>query len=132
MNKQRGSSNPAFALPVCYVIGRHADRSSVFRLWQKVGQEKSAEIRRRPLDVNGSVKSRDWSALMVAGASLARDLLAVVAKILKRGVAPSMDNPRSLLAVLDGSVALRKAVSEHFADASIQRCLVHSTQGIPT
>ena len=62
VNKQRGRS-----------------KSNVSRLWQKVGREKFAELRRRPLNVNAKGKPRDWLALMLDGVSLAKDLSAVVA-----------------------------------------------------
>ena len=141
VNKQRGSS-----------------KSNVSRLWQKVGREKFSELRRRPLDVDGNGEQRDWLALMLDGVSLAKDLFAVVAvgitvegwkvvldfelgasenvttasalvaRIVKRGFAPSEDRP--LLAVLDGSAALRKALVKHFPDARIQRCLVHKERNL--
>ena len=141
VNKQRGSS-----------------KSNVSRLWQKVGREKFAELRRRPLNVDATGKPRDWLALMLDGVSLAKDLSAVVAvgitvegwkvvldfelgasenvttastlvsRIVERGFVPSGDRP--LLAVLDGSEALRKAVVKHFLDARIQRCLVHKERNL--
>ena len=141
VNKQRGSS-----------------KSTVSRLWQKVGREKFAQLRRRPLGVDSDGKPRDWLALMLDGVVLAKDMLAVVAigitvegwkvvldfelgasenvttasavvaRIVQRGFAPSGNRP--LLAVLDGSDALRKAVVKHFPDARVQRCLVHKARNL--
>ena len=47
---------------------------------------------------------------------------ALVARLARRGFTAGGDRP--LLAVFDGSAALRKATTEHFPDARIQRCLV--------
>jgi transposase-like protein len=137
---------------------RGSSKSSVCRLWQKVGREKFAQLRRRPLDVDSDGNRRDWLALMLDGVALAKDVLAVVAvgitvegwkvvldfevgasenvtvasavvtRIVERGFATSGDRP--LLAVLDGSVPLRKAVLKHFPDARIQRCLVHKERNL--
>jgi transposase-like protein len=46
--------------------------------------------------------------------------------LIERGFTPS----RRLLAVLDGSAALKKAVRKFFPDAEIQRCLVHKERNI--
>ena len=54
---------------------------------------------------------------------VARDLMS---RLTKRGF--HCDRP--LLAVLDGSDALRVAVKEFFADAVVQRCLVHKERNI--
>ncbi len=108
------------------------------------------------VDRNG--KQRHWLALMLDGVGLAKDVLAVVAlgitvggrkvvldfelggsenvttasavvaRIVKRGFTPRGGRP--LLAVLDGSAALRKAVKNHFPDARIQRCLVHKERNL--
>lgn len=142
------------------VVGkqRGSSKSSVSRLWQKVGREKFAQLRGRPLDVDSNGKPRKWLALMLDGVGLAKDVLAVVAlgitvegekvvldfelgasenetvasavvaRVVERGFAPSDDRP--LLAVLDGSRPLRKAVKKHFPDARIQRCLVHKERNL--
>jgi len=137
---------------------RGSSKSSVSRLWQKVGREKLAHLRGRPLDVDSNGKPRDWLALMLDGVALAKDVLAVVAigitvegwkvvldfelgasenvttasavitRIVERGFAPRGDRP--LLAVLDGSAPLRKAVLKHFPNARIQRCLVHKERNL--
>ena len=137
---------------------RGSSKSSMSRLWQKVGREKFAQLRGRPLDVDSDGKPRDWLALMLDGVALAKDVLAVVAigitvegwkvvldfeigasesatvatavvgRIVKRGFVPRGGRP--LLAVLDGSDALRKAVVKHFPDARIQRCLVHKERNL--
>ena len=46
---------------------RGSSKSSVSRMWQKVGREKFAQLRRRPLDVDSEGKRRDWLALMLDG-----------------------------------------------------------------
>ena len=127
-------------------------------MWQKVGREKFAQLRRRSLEVDSEGKRRDWLALMLDGVALAKDVLAVVAigitvegwkvvldfelgasenvtvasavvaRIVKRGFATSGNRP--LLAVLDGSGPLRKAVVKQFPDARIQRCLVHKERNL--
>ncbi len=127
-------------------------------MWQKVGREKLAQLRGRPLDVDSDGNRRDWLALMLDGVGLAKDVLAVVAigitvegwkvvldfevgasenatvasavvgRIVERGFAPRGNRP--LLVVLDGSDALRKAVVKHFPDARIQRCLVHKERNL--
>jgi len=53
---------------------------------------------------------------------------AVVTRIVERGFAPREGRP--LLAVLDGSTPLRKAVLKHFPNARIQRCLVHKERNL--
>jgi len=137
---------------------RGSSKSSISRLWQKVGREKFAQLRRRPLDVDSAGNRRDWLALMLDGVALAKDVLAVVAigitvegwkvvldfelgasenvtvasavvaRIVKRGFATRGNRP--LLVVLDGSDPLRNAVVKHFPDARIQRCLVHKERNL--
>ncbi|MEA3239832.1 MAG: transposase, partial [Candidatus Bipolaricaulota bacterium] len=58
---------------------RGSSKSTVSRLWQKVGRERLAQLRRRPVDVDSDGKPRDWLALMLDGVGLAKDMLAVVA-----------------------------------------------------
>ena len=137
---------------------RGSSKSTVSRLWKKVGRERLAQLRRRSLNVDSAGKPRDWLALMLDGVALAKNVLAVVAigitvegykvvldfelgasenvttasavvaRIVKRGFATSGNRP--LLAVLDGSAALRKAVVKHFPHARIQRCLVHKERNL--
>ena len=52
----------------------------------------------------------------------------LVSRIVERGFVPRGDRP--LLAVRDGSEALRKAVVKHFLDARIQRCLVQKERNL--
>ena len=56
-------------------------------------------------------------------AEVARDLMR---RLIKRG----FHCDRRLLAVLDGSDALRSVVKESFPDSVIQRCLVHKERNI--
>ena len=125
-------------------------KSSVSRLWVKAGRKFVDELRER------DIASGDWLVLMLDGIVLSKDQTAIVAigvttggtkrvldfelgstenyevcrdlvgRIVKRGFATS----RRLLAVLDGSSALRKAVLKFFPDAAIQRCLVHKERNI--
>ncbi len=125
-------------------------KSSVSRLWIEAGRKFVDELRER------DIASRDWLVLMLDGIVLSKDQTAIVAigvttggtkhvldfelgstenyevcrdlmgRIVNRGFATS----RRLLAVLDGSAALKKAVLKFFPDASIQRCLVHKERNI--
>ena len=125
-------------------------KSSVSRLWIQAGGKLIDELRTR------DIASRDWLVLMLDGIVLSKDQTAVVAigvtvagtkhvldfelgstenyevcrdlmsRLIERGFAPS----RRLLAVLDGSSALKKAVVKFFPDAAIQRCLVHKERNI--
>jgi len=125
-------------------------KSSVSRLWKKEGRELVRRIRER------DIASQEWLVLMLDGIRLASDQLAVVAlgvasdgtkhildfelgssesfeisrdlvsRLVSRGFAPK----QRLLAVLDGAVALKKAVLSFFEDAVIQRCLVHKERNI--
>ena len=125
-------------------------KSSVSRLWIKAGRKFVDELRER------DIASRDWLVLMLDGIVLSKEQTAIVAigvtsdgtkhvldfelgstenfevcrdlvgRIIGRGFAAS----RRLLAVLDGSSALKKAVVKFFPDAVIQRCLVHKERNI--
>ena len=125
-------------------------RSNVSRLWQEAGSKFVESLRSKDL------KATTWCALMLDGIRLSKDQTAVVAlgidsegrkhvldfalgsseslevsrelmaRITRRGFACS----HRLYAVLDGSDALRGAVKEFFADAVIQRCLVHKERNI--
>jgi len=137
---------------------RGSSRSQVSRLWRQVGREKLGELRHRPLDEDDHGKRRDWLALMLDGVTLADDLVAIVAvgitvdgrkvvldfelgssenvttasalvaRLVQRGFTAGENRP--LLAVLDGSDALRKAIKKHFPDARIQRCLIHKERNL--
>jgi transposase-like protein len=125
-------------------------KSNVSRHWQSVGHQFVDELRSKRLS------EQDWVVLMLDGIRLSKDQLAVVAigitaagdkhvldfdlgstenaevcrdlmrRLMKRGF--HCDRP--LFAVLDGSAVLRSAVKEFFADAVVQRCLVHKERNI--
>jgi len=125
-------------------------KSNVSRHWQQVGHKFVEQLR----DVDLSEK--DWAILMLDGIRLSKDQLAIVAigittdgdkhvldfelgssesaevcrdlvrRLMKRG----FHCDRRLLAVLDGSDALRSVVKEFFADSVIQRCLVHKQRNL--
>ena len=125
-------------------------KSSVSRLWKKEGVKLVARLRER------DIASEEWLALMLDGIRLSKDQMAVVAlgiatngtkqildfelgssenfevcrdlvsRLVSRGFRPK----HSLLAVLDGADALRKAVRAFFEDAVIQRCVIHKERNI--
>lgn len=125
-------------------------KSNVSRHWQSVGHKFVDELRGKDLS------QIDWAILMIDGIRLSKDELAVVAvgittegykhvldfdlgstenaevcralmrRLMKRG----FDCDRRLLAVLDGSDAIKKALKEFFPDVLIQRCLVHKERNI--
>lgn len=125
-------------------------RSNVSRLWQAAGSKFVENLRSKDL------KAITWCALMLDGIRLSKDQTAIVAlgidsegrkhvldfalgsseslevsrelmgRITRRGFACS----HRLYVVLDGSDALRGAVKEFFADAVVQRCLVHKERNI--
>ena len=125
-------------------------RSSVSRLWVTVGKAKMAEFRTR------DIASQDWLVVMLDGIRLSRDQTAIAAigitsggkkvvldfelgssenyevcsDLLTRIVSRGFKAEGRLLAVTDGSAALKKAVLEHFPDAVVQRCLVHKERNI--
>jgi transposase-like protein len=122
----------------------------VSRLWQKEGERCIEQLRERDLG------KADYLVLMLDGIALGNDLCAVVAlgitidgekhildfqigssenlevctdllnRIEERGFTPK----RRLLAVTDGSKALRKGVRKKWPDAIIQRCLIHKARNI--
>lgn len=132
--------------------------SEVSRLFQKHGKECFSQLRSRRLDFDQAGNSYDWLVLAIDGVVLAKDLVAVVAigikssgekmvldfeigssesfeissnlvsRVKERGF--SLSDGRKLLAVLDGSPALSKAVLRHFPTALIQRCLVHKERNL--
>jgi len=127
-----------------------ASKSSVSRLWMKAGAKMIDDFRTR------DIGSKDWLVLMLDGITLSQKETAVVAlgittdgekeildfelgntenyevcrdlvgRLVKRGFTAS----HRLLAVLDGSQPLKKAVLQFFSDAVIQRCLVHKERNI--
>ncbi len=125
-------------------------KSNVSRLWQSVGHKFVDELRGKDL------ASKDWAILMLDGIRLSKDQLAIVALGITadgnkhvldfdlggtentevcRGLMRRLSQrgfccTRRLLAVLDGSAALKTALKESFPDAIIQRCLVHKERNI--
>jgi transposase-like protein len=125
-------------------------RSSVSRLWESAGGKFVETLRGKDLS------AVTWCGLMLDGIRLSSDQTAVVAlgidnkgnkrvldfvlgssensevsrelmgRIVKRGFRCE----HRLYVVLDGSDALRVAVREFFADAIVQRCLVHKERNI--
>ena len=122
----------------------------VSRLWQKEGERCIEQLRERDLG------QEDYVVLMLDGIGLGHDLCAVVAlgitvegekhildfqvgasenlevctdllnRIEERGFNPK----RRLLAVTDGSKALRKGIRKKWPKAVIQRCLIHKARNI--
>ena len=125
-------------------------RSNVSRHWQSVGHKFVDELRGRDLSIE------NWAVLMLDGIRLSKDQLAVAAigittegrkhvldfelgssesaevakDLMRRLMKRNFHCDRPLLAVLDGSDALRSAVKEFFPDAIVQRCLVHKERNI--
>lgn len=125
-------------------------KSNVSRLWQSAGH-KFVDQLRAP-----SLSEQDWAVLMLDGIRLSKDQLAIVAigitsdgfkrvldfdlgstentdvcrDLMRRLKARGFHCARRLLAVLDGSDALRTVVKEFFPDSVIQRCLVHKERNI--
>jgi transposase-like protein len=125
-------------------------KSNVSRHWQTVGHKFVDQLRSKDLT------QIDWATLMIDGIRLSKDQLAVVAigitaeghkhvldfdlgstentevcralmrRLMKRG----FHCDRRLLAVLDGSDAIKKALKEFFPEVLIQRCLVHKERNI--
>ncbi len=122
----------------------------VSRLWEREGLRCIEELRGRDLS------QTDYVALMLDGIGLGNDLCAIAAlgitvdgdkhildfqigasenleactdllsRITERGFKPR----RRLLAITDGSKALRKGVRKHWPDAIIQRCLIHKARNV--
>lgn len=125
-------------------------KSSVSRLWKREGVKLVARLRDR------DIASQDWLALMLDGIRLSKEQTAVVAlgismdgtkqildfelgssenfevcrDLVSRLVSRGFEAKHGLLAVLDGSDALKKAVLTFFEDAVIQRCLIHKERNI--
>ena len=122
----------------------------VSRLWEREGLRCIEELRERDLS------TADYVVLMLDGIGLGNDLCAIVAlgitvdgekhildfqigasenleactdllsRITERGFKPS----RRMLAITDGSKALRNGVRKHWPDAIIQRCLIHKARNV--
>jgi putative transposase len=122
----------------------------VSKLWQKEGERCIEQLRKRDLS------EADYVVLMLDGIGLGDDLCAVVAlgitvegdkhildfqigasenlevctdllnRIEERGFNPN----RRLLAVTDGSKALRNSIRKKWPKAVIQRCLIHKVRNI--
>lgn len=129
-----------------------ASKSAVSRLWRQEGEKLLTAFRAR------NIARPDWLVLMLDGIHLDTDLMAVVAlgvaedgtkhlldfeigasettatakglveRLFLRGFGPP-DGGR-LLAVLDGSAALKAAVLAYWPDTPVQRCLVHKERNI--
>jgi transposase-like protein len=126
--------------------------ASVSRLWRREGEKCLAAFRSR------DIARPDWLVLMLDGIVLADDLMAVVAlgvaedgtkhlldfemgasettdtakglleRLSRRGFKPA--EGCRLLAVLDGSAALKKAVLAYWPDTIVQRCLIHKERNV--
>ena len=125
-------------------------KSSVSRLWAEAGAKLVEELRAR------GMASQSWLVLMLDGIVLSKDQTAIVAlgitadgtkhildfelgstenyevcrDLVSRLVARGFTGAGRLLAVLDGSQSLKKALLQFFPDAVIQRCLVHKERNI--
>ncbi|QDT11444.1 Transposase, Mutator family [Planctomycetes bacterium K23_9] len=125
-------------------------KSNVSRLWQEAGSKFIEQLRGKDL---GSIT---WCALMLDGIRLSKNQTAVVAlgidsqgrkhvmdfalgssenlevsrELMSRIVKRGFTCDHRLYVVLDGSDALRGAVVDFFADAVVQRCLIHKERNI--
>jgi len=125
-------------------------KSNVSRLWSEAGVKLVEELRTR------DIASPTWLVLMLDGIVLSKDQTAIVAlgitadgkkqvldfelgstenyevcrDLVSRLVTRGFTTSGRLLAVLDGSLSLKKAVVHFFSDAVIQRCLVHKERNI--
>jgi len=127
-------------------------KSSLSRLWQKKAGTLVEEMR------TSDLSDIDMLVLMMDGVVLCKDLVATVALAidtqgckhllgfqigssentevcsdllaqLKRRGLRACEN-RKLLAILDGSKALKKALLSHYPGALVQRCLVHKERNL--
>jgi transposase-like protein len=127
-------------------------KSEVSRLWRREGEKALLAFRER------DIARSDWLVLMLDGIALAKDLMAVVAlgvaedgtKVLldfELGASETADTAKGLmerlsrrgfksaegcrlLAVLDGSAALKTALLAYWPDTVVQRCLLHKERNI--
>ena len=127
-------------------------KSEVSRLWRREGEKCLEAFRSR------DIARPDWLVLMLDGIYLEKDLTAVVAlgvtedgtkhlldfelgasettdtakglveRLSRRGFAPA--EGCRLLAVLDGSAALKSALLAYWPDAVVQRCLIHKERNV--
>lgn len=125
-------------------------KSNVSRLWKSVGHKFVDQLR------NQSLADKDWVVIMLDGIRLSDEQLAIVAlgitsdgtkhvldftlgssesteiavdlmrRLMKRG----FHCKQRLMAVLDGSEALRGAIKKFFPKCLVQRCLVHKERNI--
>lgn len=130
---------------------RGSSKSQVSRLWASESAKALETYRTR------DIRSERWLVLMLDGVALADDLVAIAAlgitadgrkelldfevgstenevvatalltRIRERGFTPAAG---SLLVVLDGAKALRKAVIKVYPTSLIQRCLVHKERNL--
>lgn len=125
-------------------------KSNVSRHWQSVGHKFVDQLRGKDLS------QIDWAVLMIDGIRLSKEQLAVVAigitteghkhvldfdlgstenaevcrDLMRRLMNRGFHCERRLLAVLDGSDAIKKALKEFFPEVLVQRCLVHKERNI--
>jgi transposase-like protein len=125
-------------------------RSNASRLWQDAGSKFIDALRGKDLT------TQTWCVLMLDGIRLSKEQVAVAAigidhegrkhvldfelgssesaevcrGLVRRLVNRGFHCDGRLLAVLDGSDALRSVVKEIFSDSVIQRCLVHKERNI--
>ena len=124
--------------------------SEVSRMWEREGLRCIEQLRERDLG------KEDYVVLMLDGIGLGNDLCAIVAlgitvdgakhildfqigasenleactDLLARIEARGFKPRRRLLAITDGSKALRKGVRKKWPDAIIQRCLIHKARNV--
>jgi len=122
----------------------------VSRLWEREGLRCIEQVRERDLG------QEDYVVLMLDGIGLGKDLCAIVAlgitvdgekhildfqigasenleactDLLARIAGRGFNPKRRLMAVTDGSKALRKGVRRNWPDALIQRCLIHKARNV--
>jgi transposase-like protein len=127
-------------------------KSEVSRLWRKEGEKVLDALRSR------DIARDDWLVLMLDGVRLEKDLIAVISLGIASdgtkhfldfeiGASESAETAKGLLerlsrrgfraagggrllAVLDGSQALKSAVLSYWPDAVVQRCLVHKERNV--
>ena len=125
-------------------------KSNVSRHWQSVGHKFVDQLRGKDLS------QIDWAVLMIDGIRLSKDQLAGVAigitteghkhvldfdlsttenagvcrALMRRLMNRGLHCERRLLAVLDGSDAIKKALKEFFPEVLVQRCMVHKKRNI--
>jgi putative transposase len=127
-----------------------ASKSSVSRLWKKQGAKLLDEPRTR------DITSQKWIVLLLDGIWISKDQIAIVGvgittdgdkvvldfelgssenyevckDLISRLISRGFKASDGLLALLDGSDALKKATLELFPHAVIQRCVIHKERNI--